>query len=642
MNSSRPVLSLCALMLTFALAASAEDRSPQDILTSKGLFKAKLVYVLPEDAKLPDSLREVRALRAKLDASIRKRAEIQREIDYANDQVAAWEEQNREMTERLEKTNKNAIGNYNRLVREINPIRRNLRESVKPIAQRQKDLQAVEDPTDDYVAAVIKLSDTMEGLVARYDKLAADEEVKAAIQALNGPGKPKVQLGPSEQFTQELPGIRKQRHTVAASAIALEFEGGVPHVVVTINDSVKVPMIVDSGAAAVTISADVAKKLGLAPGPDDKVIHLVTADGKVTDAHLMTLRSMRVGPFTVENVECAVQPKGIKAANLLGGTFLRRFVYKMDLAAKELRMTQITVKAGVDPAAPLRPTAPPSVSVTKPPAVAATQAAPGTRPAVLLSDLAYTVPADAQWHPVDFDVVEGKCYRIDATGRWTDSSGVACGPEGVCPREWLSALGPQPGLPKEHRAEWYVGQHPHSALIARIGEAKVGFYVGTGATFIAPASGPLAFRMNDGDAASRARAGALDVTVTETQPHWLDANGSATIFARIDAVDRLHVTPDGIFWEWGGQWGKVGEHDGHFPTIINGILWWPKWVDKKHTEPLREPELRLRGAVELARVETKRGGVTLEQSSATEVILQFKDNGLGSSQVGCEVRFTAR
>jgi hypothetical protein len=247
-------------------------------------------------------------------------------------------------------------------------------------------------------------------------------------------------------------------------------------------------------------------------------------------------------------------------------------------------------------------------------------------------------------------VTEGRCYHITARGRWANSRGAACGPDGVCPTEALTILGPQPSLTTQQKRDWYLGQHPRSALITRIGDEKWDMFIGAEAFFMAPVSGKLSFRMNDaaeGAATGTAqRGGKLDVSINEFEPKWLDARGTAAIYARLDATDFLHITPDGLYWEYGGSWGKVGEHDGHYPTLINGIQWWPKWTSKTRTEALAVKELKLTGRVQLVRVEAKRGNVKIEQSAAGsaasggEVVLEFSDGGLGSSQVGCIVKFS--
>jgi hypothetical protein len=67
----------------------------------------------------------------------------------------------------------------------------------------------------------------------------------------------------------------------------------------------------------------------------------------------MMIKSVRVGQFTVENVECAVLPESLVAAeNLLGGSFLQNFVYKLDPVAGELHMSQVGGKINpLDPKA---------------------------------------------------------------------------------------------------------------------------------------------------------------------------------------------------------------------------------------------------------------------------------------------------
>jgi clan AA aspartic protease (TIGR02281 family) len=104
-------------------------------------------------------------------------------------------------------------------------------------------------------------------------------------------------------------------------------------------------MIVDSGASTVMLTADVANRLGLRPGNDTPRVTLVTADGSKVEGWVMKLDSVRLGLFTVDDVECAVLPDNVKADEcLLGGTFLRHFIYRMDLASAQLFLTQISGK----------------------------------------------------------------------------------------------------------------------------------------------------------------------------------------------------------------------------------------------------------------------------------------------------------
>ena len=42
----------------------------------------------------------------------------------------------------------------------------------------------------------------------------------------------------------------------------------------------------------------------------------------------------------------------------------------------------------------------------------------------------------------------------------TNGAGVACGPGGVCPAEWLTVLGSQPTMPKAQTRDWYLDKQP--------------------------------------------------------------------------------------------------------------------------------------------------------------------------------------
>jgi clan AA aspartic protease (TIGR02281 family) len=327
---------------TFA-ADKLPDKSSEDLLKSKGLTKVGNIYVLTADVNLPEWIRATRAQQKKVEDIMRRRANLTRDLDAALSALDRLEEQNRIATQQLDKMNKKAEGSYNHQVDAVNAIRAKLREGTDFVKKRQMALQEVGDPSDEYVAIVLKMSEMVEALAARYGELDKADDVKAAIDRINASATAKVKLGPSERFNQELPVIRKLNQSVNSATIRFDYVGGVPCVPVTLNASVTVDMVVDSGAAMVSLSAETAAKIGLKPGPNDRLAKFVSADGAVTECHIMTLKSVRLGNFTVESVECSVSPSSAKGAmDLLGGSFLRRFVYKMDLAAGSLKISEIT------------------------------------------------------------------------------------------------------------------------------------------------------------------------------------------------------------------------------------------------------------------------------------------------------------
>jgi hypothetical protein len=249
----------------------------------------------------------------------------------------------------------------------------------------------------------------------------------------------------------------------------------------------------------------------------------------------------------------------------------------------------------------------------------------------------YWVASSESWTATDLSVTASTCYQIVANGIWRGSKGPESGPEGVCPRNCFAVLGPQPALSDEQKEAYYLGQHPRGALIARIGDERWTFLVGAVCRFVAPVGGKLSFKINDTDQPANERSGRVQVAVAQARPRWVNPDGTVEILGRLDAADTFHITPQGVFWVYGGSDARVGLHDGYFPTVINGTYWWPNWPNKDRTDTLAITDLWPRNPLQfrLVKVEAKRGHVKVMDQSRAEIVIQFADDGLGSSQVGC-------
>jgi clan AA aspartic protease (TIGR02281 family) len=109
--------------------------------------------------------------------------------------------------------------------------------------------------------------------------------------------------------------------------VPLRRSGGTFYVPVTINDTVTVNFVVDSGASDVVIPHDIVEQLKQSGtlGPEDlkgSQIYTVANGAKVV-SQVLRIRSLRLGSRTVENVKGSEsQGKGIA---LLGQSFLSRF-----------------------------------------------------------------------------------------------------------------------------------------------------------------------------------------------------------------------------------------------------------------------------------------------------------------------------
>lgn len=156
----------------------------------------------------------------------------------------------------------------------------------------------------------------------------------------------KGKLGPTPDFTANMAQLKRLRGGVTSETIEVKMDGGVPMVEVTLNKSFTRSMVLDTGASIIAIPAGLATQMELVPAKDDPTVRLQLADGKIVEAKQTMLKSVRVGSFTIENVECAILPPDLVAAEpLLGGSFLGHFVYKLDPKAGKLHLCRSAPKA---------------------------------------------------------------------------------------------------------------------------------------------------------------------------------------------------------------------------------------------------------------------------------------------------------
>jgi aspartyl protease family protein len=118
-------------------------------------------------------------------------------------------------------------------------------------------------------------------------------------------------------------------------SLQTEKQGNSSVVNVSINGSLSVRLLLDTGASVVTISEPIAKKLSLnlAQAPQTFVF---LADGKKVEAKSVTLKSIKLGDALVENIQAIVlpSPPSDHVDGLLGMNFLQNFVMNLDSTGK--------------------------------------------------------------------------------------------------------------------------------------------------------------------------------------------------------------------------------------------------------------------------------------------------------------------
>jgi clan AA aspartic protease (TIGR02281 family) len=105
--------------------------------------------------------------------------------------------------------------------------------------------------------------------------------------------------------------------------------GSLMRVDATVNDAVRIPFLIDTGASGVSIPNAYAAKLGVRMRADTPQVQVATANGVVTRP-LISLQSIELAGARVENLSATIDP-GMELG-LLGGAFFNNFVYRVDAA----------------------------------------------------------------------------------------------------------------------------------------------------------------------------------------------------------------------------------------------------------------------------------------------------------------------
>ena len=326
-------------------AALPSFDSPQELLASKGLTGIGDFWSLPEESELNKRLTKARTL-------WREVLQTQREVEKAQETVARG---NAVMLGYVQTMGQ--LGAQLKLVRTVadnNRIVGAMNEMKSRIVLAQKQFEGLEESRDLTLAtALSKLSEFEEHLLesrALYDKakddyqdLSADTSVAEAIRQFNRTSDTVYQLGPRSRFVRLGAQLGNLESKVFSESIALRRgDGGLWYVPVVFNGQNAKEMAIDTGASVIAVSWTAAQQLKLTFAADDPVVYAEVADGSVVPCRRAVAEKVRVGKFTVENVECMVMmPSSSDSTPLLGLSFLKNFSFRIDSGKGQLIMSQI-------------------------------------------------------------------------------------------------------------------------------------------------------------------------------------------------------------------------------------------------------------------------------------------------------------
>jgi hypothetical protein len=231
--------------------------------------------------------------------------------------------------------------NDNQLIGRHNLLIDDVRTTLEQLDELQEARSKLLVSKSDYITATLAAADQADAAAHAYDAPAADKTLAAAIDKYNLTAKPKVKLGPSASFNEDLELVKQCRAEITSGIVPVTVDGGVPNVDVLINGKLDQTMVWDSGCSGVTLSAKTAAALGLKPEDRDEIEEAVIADSRHIKEHVKFLDSIRIGGFTVENVRVTIPDRGAEGADLLGTEFQSCFQFKLDMTRQTLQLTPL-------------------------------------------------------------------------------------------------------------------------------------------------------------------------------------------------------------------------------------------------------------------------------------------------------------
>ena len=182
-------------------------------------------------------------------------------------------------------------------------------------------------------------------------------------------------------------------------------------------------------------------------------------------------------------------------------------------------------------------------------------------------------------------------------------------------------------------------------LIGKAGDAATTMAIGSGLTFISPGDGELSFRLNDRQLSNEDSRGQLSIELTPVpNPAWVSPDGTTTIVARVSDLKYLLFEPEGLRWDFRSV---LSGDEGDYPTLINGIAWWPERDLRKVTRSKLLQTREFSWAAGPNAIEPKvvmpagKNGPYAEvrPSSASDgtPALTFSDAESGASEIFCEI-----
>lgn len=331
---------------------SGDDAQARATLEEKGLKILSAELQLPDEQKLSAGLKESTRARVELNKATQILNIALQQVALNRQRITQLTQLNVQLNAQLTRVKPDDIATNNKIVGALQANNGNIRlleQAAEKLTQQERAARsAYNDAREKYVQQILDLRKVANSIVSQYGQLAADPDMRQAVADLNAATGKSYELAASRSFQTAERRLKSLEDTVLSEVIPLRRDGGDSYwVSVVVGGKHTTEFVVDSGASMVMFPHETAKQCGIEPGSQDERITMVLADGSRIEATEVTVPSLRVGKFTVENVRCAVlDPDATEAEPLLGLSFLGEFRFELDTQKATLTMVKVDQGGG--------------------------------------------------------------------------------------------------------------------------------------------------------------------------------------------------------------------------------------------------------------------------------------------------------
>jgi aspartyl protease family protein len=333
-------------LLAGAMAAElrADEKSADEFLSGQGLVRRGNYFALSDETEWAGKVQKtVKLKKVVLDAQKEFR---NAEAEVEKKSAAIREATEKRMQLRAQLPQVRSVEQNNQLVTMMNQLTDFLNLKIASNAEEKRvetARSAAGKAREDYTHTLLELRQQYQKIQSHYKQLAANAEVGKAIDEYNEATSKHYKLGPSSTVLANDRALKKLEDVVISESVPIRQSAGRNwHVFVSFEDKYTHELMIDTGASLISLPYKMAESCGLTPTAASPDIQLQLADGKLVTAKLVVAKSVRVGKFSAENVECAVMPADLlEAAPLLGMSYLKHFTFKIDPGDSKLIMSTV-------------------------------------------------------------------------------------------------------------------------------------------------------------------------------------------------------------------------------------------------------------------------------------------------------------